>query len=164
MASPESEWSRSFDSAPVKALRSARDLPGISLRGCDFLRLWPESSGEHLPTIIAEVLRLCAISHFYATDMRGASLRMMRFEAHPVRDGENTNDRKVTGSQDNGFVEGLRNSISSRRYSVDRAPRMPYERLASEVSALPARKYEFIAIGVFEFCHGPPELLLRLCA
>jgi hypothetical protein len=35
--------------------------------------------------------------------------------------------------------------------------------MESTTSGLPARKYEFIAIGIFEFCHRPPDLLLRLC-
>jgi hypothetical protein len=38
--------------------------------------LWLESFEEHLPTIIAGVLRLRATSIRYATDPRGASLRM----------------------------------------------------------------------------------------
>ena len=63
----------SFDSAQDgsstprhKALRYAIGLRGASLRGCDFFdlacSLWLESSEEHLPTGIAGVLRLRAMS------------------------------------------------------------------------------------------------------
>ena len=95
--------------------------------------MWPESSQEHLPTSIAGVLRLRAIKPFVydRSAKRFAQDDGLVVEVENVWLGcaKHGKIEKVTGSQDDDFVGGLKKNTPNRLTLVGLCPGISSERV-----------------------------------